>query len=115
MRRPFVPSVPELAHATVSNTVRDSNRSALSCGNHMQVSSILQQYMVQCLVKNVPPASRCIIHTILSSMHVRFLQSCSNMLVDDLPSGGSWHTTSRLTSGVKTVFICSKNMEERLF
>ena len=33
VRRPFIPSVPELAHATVSNTFR-SNVSIGWCGNH---------------------------------------------------------------------------------
>ena len=60
MRWPLVPSVPKLAYATVNVTAPIG-----SCGNHATAT--------QCFVKNVPPASRCIIHTIC-----RFLQSCSN-------------------------------------
>ena len=68
--RAFVPSVPELAHATVSNTVRGNidqlvwepcHNYAVPCqvcstsvwghsSCHMQVSSILQQYMVDDLL-----------------------------------------------------------------
>ena len=60
----LVPSVSKFVHATVSNTARRS------------IGQLVWDHAIatQCLVKNVPPASRSIVHAIC-----KFLQSGSNL------------------------------------